>query len=115
LKEIVRQKKELVGADIYLDWEGAAEKLGDMANKIGSTNFTLDMVSNRGMKVWPDGAAETFCGDHWRLRYMAKGALTHANILDLVDQLVAQKLDVIKIENLYTFDGENGFTAAQGE
>ncbi|MCB9963777.1 MAG: NADP-dependent isocitrate dehydrogenase [Rhodospirillales bacterium] len=115
LKEIKPQKKELVGCDVYLDWMGDPDKLGDMASKMGTGNFTLEMISNRGMKVWPDGAKETFCGDHWRLRYKAKGTLTQHHILDLIDQISAQKLDVIKIENLYTFDGENGFTQAQGE
>ena len=115
LKEIKPQKKELVGCDVYLDWMGDPDKLGDMVSKMGTGNFTLEMISNRGMKVWPDGAKETFCGDHWRLRYKAKGTLTQHHILDLIDQIAAQKLDVIKIENLYTFDGENGFTQAQGE
>ena len=26
----------------------------------------LDMISNRGVKVWPEGHAETSCTDHWR-------------------------------------------------
>ncbi len=115
VRDFKAQKKELVGCDIYLDWTGNPEKLGDMTKKIGSNNFNLEMISNRGMKVWPDGAEETFCGDHWRLRYMAKTKMLHSHILDLVDQLIAQDLDVIKIENLYTFDGENGFTQAQGQ
>lgn len=115
LSEFKPQKKELVGCDIYLDWTGEPNKLGDVCSKIGSSNFDLEMISNRGMKVWPDGAAETFCGDHWRLRYKAKGNMMPHDILDLVDQLIAQKLDVVKIENLYTFDGENGFTQAQGQ
>ncbi len=113
--EFKAQKKVLVGCDVYLDWTGNAKKLGDMTNKIGNNLFTLEMISNRGMKVWPDGAEETFCGDHWRLRYMAKSDMIHPHMLDLVDQLIAQELDVIKIENLYTFDGENGFTQAQGQ
>lgn len=114
-KEFKPQKKELVGCDIYLDWSGKPDKLGDMASKIGTQLFELEMISNRGMKVWPDGAEETFCGDHWRLRYKAKSNMMHSHILDLVDQFIAQELDVIKIENLYTFDGENGFTQAQGQ
>lgn len=113
--EFTAQKKQLVGCDIYLDWTGNADKLGDVTSRIGTDSFTLEMISNRGMKVWPDGAKETFCGDHWRLRFMAKGDMIHSHILDLVDQFIAQDFDVIKIENLYTFDGENGFTQAQGQ
>ena len=29
------------------------------------------MITNRGTKVWPDGAPETFCTDHWRCRFTA--------------------------------------------
>lgn len=115
VREFKPQKKELVGCDIFIDWMGDPNKLGDMCSKIGTGNFNLEIISNRGMKVWPDGAKETFCGDHWRLRYMSKGGMVHSHILDLVDQFIAQEFDVIKIENLYSFDGENGFTQAQGQ
>jgi isocitrate dehydrogenase len=27
------------------------------------------MITNRGVKVWPQGFEETFCTDHWRCRY----------------------------------------------
>ena len=115
VREFKPQKKELVGCDIFLDWTGDPKKLGDYCSKIGTGKFDLSVISNRGMKVWPDGAEETFCGDHWRLRYMAKDKMVHSHILDLVDQFIAQDYDVIKIENLYSFDGENGFTQSQGE
>lgn len=115
VREFKAQKKELVGCDVYLDWEGRPDDLARKTKDVAGSNFTLDMISNRGMKVWPDGAEETFCGDHWRLRYMGKGAIQPSHILDLVDGLTAQELEFIKLENLYTFDGENGFTAAQGE
>ncbi len=115
LKEVKLQKKELVGCDIFLDWTGDPDKLGETCSKIGTSRFHLKTISNRGMKVWPDGAKETFCSDQWRLRYMAKDKMLHAHILDLVDQFIAQDFDVIRIENLYQFDGENGFTQSQGE
>jgi isocitrate dehydrogenase len=37
----------------------------------------LKMVTNRGVKVWPEGFAETFCTDHWRCRFHpSDGAVT---------------------------------------
>ena len=41
--------------------------------------------------------------------------VTHRQIVGLLDRLQQAGLDFIKIENLYTFDGQKGFTASQGE
>ena len=30
------------------------------------------MITNRGVKVWPEGFPETFCTDHWRCRFVGK-------------------------------------------
>jgi hypothetical protein len=31
----------------------------------------LKLVTNRGVKVWPEGFPETFCTDHWRSRFVS--------------------------------------------
>ncbi len=43
------------------------------------------------------------------------GPVTHAQIINLLDRLQKAELDFIKTENLYTFDGQKGFVASQGE
>ena len=43
------------------------------------------------------------------------GPVTHTQIVGLLDRLQKAGLDFIKIENLYTFDGQKGFVASQGE
>jgi isocitrate dehydrogenase len=30
------------------------------------------MITNRGVKVWPNGVPETFCTDRWPCRFHAK-------------------------------------------
>ena len=70
------------------------------------------------MKVYPEGFSETFCTDHWRAGFMAEqpnGPVTHGQIVGLLGRLEKAGLDFIKIENLYTFDGQKGFVASQGE
>ena len=42
-------------------------------------------------------------------------SISHQDIIDLLQQFEQRGLDVIKTENLYTFDGELGFTLAQGQ
>lgn len=80
--------------------------------------LALMMITNRGVKVWPDGFPETFCTHHWRCRYMAedgRGVVKYEAIIGLLRRLAAAGFDAIKAENLYTFDGEPGFSHLQGQ
>ncbi len=113
-----RAKKDLVGVDVFLDWtKGTANELGDSLAKLGGEGIKLEMMSNRGVKVWPGGHAETFCSDHWRCRFLAAndgGFVTHEQIISLLQRAAAAKFDFIKTENLYSFDGEKGYSLDQG-
>jgi isocitrate dehydrogenase len=42
-------------------------------------------------------------------------AVTHTDLVTLLQQFEKLGLDVIKTENLYTFDGKIGFSLAQGQ
>ena len=77
----------------------------------------LQMISNRGVKVWPHGLKETFCTDHWRCRMTAKdGDTTNPGVIwMLLRELSQANVDVIKTENLYLFTGEKGFSLGQGQ
>jgi len=114
----VKAKKELVGVDVFLDWEaGSANELGSAVSNLADGDLKLTMISNRGVKVWPGGHAETFCSDHWRCRFLPKDAnkpVDHAQLIDLLQRFNGAGLDAIKTENLYTFDGERGYSLDQG-
>ncbi len=113
-----RSKKDLVGVDVFLDWtEGTANELGDSLSKLSGDGTKLIMMSNRGVKVWPGGHAETFCSDHWRCRFMAANeadGISHAQITSLLNRVAGAGFDFIKTENLYNFDGERGYSLDQG-
>ena len=112
-------RKDLVGVDVFLDWtKGTANDLGDAMSKLSGDGLKLMMMSNRGVKVWPGGHAETFCSDHWRCRFLSASAganPSHKQIVSLLDRVAASGLDFIKTENLYNFDGERGYSLDQGE
>ena len=75
------------------------------------------MISNRGVKVWPGGHAETFCSDHWRCRFLSQisgNTIGHDEIVSLLKRLGEAGYDSIKTENLYNFDGERGYSLDQG-
>lgn len=112
--------KELVGVDVFLDWDEAQRDpnvLGKGLEQIAPAPFVLKMITNRGVKVYPDGLPETFCTDHWRCRFLpADGsAIVFPQVLDLLQSIHAAGYDVIKTEHLYTFDGERGYSLGQGE
>lgn len=110
-------EKTLVGVDLFLNWAaGRPELLGSQLAMHGGEKFQLQVITNRGVKVWPLGFPETFCVDHWRCRFMAKqgAAVTPNAIIDLLQQVSAAGFDVVKTENLYLFDGKPGYSAVHG-
>jgi isocitrate dehydrogenase len=111
-------KKELVGVDLFMHWRGTnPDELAAMVKGIMSEEVNLTMITNRGIKVYPDGFSETFCTDHWRCRFKPKNniSITRNVIIDLMQKALINNLDVIKTENLYAFDGKPAFSLGQGQ
>ena len=112
-------QKELVGVDVFLDWtSGSPNDLGNSLSKVNGEGVKLTMISNRGVKVWPGGHAETFCSDHWRCRFLPEGEsgkVAHTQVVSLLGRIADAGYDFIKTEGLYTFDGQRGFSLDQGE
>jgi len=121
LTKRAKEKKELVGVDIFLDWDTDGRdpnKLANILSGLKGKGTKLAIITNRGVKVFPDGHPETFCSDHWRCRFQSEkegGTITHQQILDLLKGVKELGLDFIKTENMYTFDGVRGYSLAQGE
>ncbi|MFT5713509.1 MAG: isocitrate dehydrogenase [Flavobacterium sp.] len=111
-------KKELVGIDIFVHWNGTnPDELAEKIKKIESSTIKLTMITNRGIKVWPDGFDETFCTDHWRCRFKPNedSEMNKTNIIELLQRATNQDIDTIKTENLYSFDGKAGYSLGQGQ
>ncbi len=110
-------QKELVGVDVFLRWEpGKPDELGAALQQADNGDLSLGMISNRGLKVWPDGFPETFCTDHWRCRFRASDqSVSNQTVISLLQRVHDTGLEIIKTENLYTFDGEPGFSVGQGQ
>jgi isocitrate dehydrogenase len=124
--------KTLVGSDLFVDWVGEpmdasviGRDLEKLATQAGGA-LKLKMITNRGVKVYPDGFPETFLTDHWRCRFVSSDTapageatdyrpVRHEDITTLMNTLTAGGYEVIKTENLYYFDGERGFSLGQGE
>lgn len=117
--EIPRPKKELIGIDVFVhEEERNPTILGErLLVAIQDLPLELQMITNRGVKVYPKGLKETFCTDHWRCRFVTKnGGVSNPSVIwMLLRELSTRGIDVIKTENLYLFDGEKGFSLGQGQ
>lgn len=115
-----RPLKTLGGVDVFLDWDEDGRDpnaLGGKLRALELENLRLSIVTNRGVKVFPDGFPETFCTDHWRCRFTEPdgGDITHEDVLELLSRIRKAGLDFIKTEHLCRFDGERGWSLGQGE
>ena len=109
-------RKERVGVDVFVDAPGVApEALAARLRTSEVPPLRLQMITNRGVKVWPEGHPDTFCTDHWRCRFIADAAIPQADVVDLLRDLDHAGVDVIKTELLFTFDGAPGFSLGQGQ
>lgn len=113
-------EKKLVGVDVFLDWADGdrhPDRLGKALEEACPTGWKLKMITNRGVKVYPDGLPETFWTDHWRCRFLPSDAkaIDFADVLRLLTAMEEGGFDVIKTEHLYTFNGERGYSLGQGE
>jgi isocitrate dehydrogenase len=109
-------KKELVGIDVYIEW--AAKTPNDLAAIVGKASgdgLTLEVIANRGVKVWPDGSPEIFCTDNFRCRFKSPGTVTPPQIGALMGRIMGLGLTVVMTVGLRTFDGKPGYTLAQGQ
>lgn len=111
-------KKDLVGVDIFVHWNGSSpDELAKKIQELDSNYIKLSMITNRGIKVWPEGFEETFCTDHWRCRFKPVDGheIDHQQIVQILAHAIHQNIDTIKTENLYNFDGKAGYSLGQGQ
>jgi isocitrate dehydrogenase len=116
-------KKELVGIDVFIDNKTnmAPEKLAEKLSQIKG-GLKLVIMTSRGLKIWPT-MPNAILPDvsHCCFRFQSSTEInglkpvTADAILALLAEFNELGLDVIKTENLYTFDGKPGFSLAAGQ
>lgn len=109
--------RHLVGVDVFLQWQGSRpDLLARRLRALSPLDMTLTMISNRGLAVWPQGMHQTVYTDHWSCRFIATGGqLTNAQVAALLALIAGANLDFIKVENLYDFGEERGYTSGPGQ
>jgi isocitrate dehydrogenase len=109
-------KEELVGIDVYIEWpDRNANTLAEIVSKASGEDLKLELIANRGVKVWPDGSPETFCTDNFRCRFKSAGIVAPPQIGLLMARIMGLSLNVGMTVALRNFDGKPGYTLAQGQ
>ncbi len=105
--------RRLVGVDVYIYAKVSAstflERIRGCAPPI-----SLHSVSNRGVRIWPEGHQETFCIEQWRCRFLCKGkTFTQNEVISLLSFLSDRGFDVIGTYHLYRFDAAPGYSSSE--
>jgi isocitrate dehydrogenase len=106
-------KRDLVGVDVFLCAKEMAPEFLKHATAHAWHPLSLHMISNRGVRVWPEGQPETFCVDQWRMRFMNKEkgkGVSKEEVLKTLYALEEKGYDIVSTENLYHFDGAPAFS-----
>jgi len=109
-------RMELKGIDVFVLWPSRkTDELAAAIGKLAGEGLTLQMIDNRGVKVWPGGNAWTFCTDSYRCRFTADGPADMSKMVALLERVAAAGIEIAATQTLRTFDGQAGYTLAQGQ
>jgi isocitrate dehydrogenase len=107
---------ELKGIDVFVYWPSRdPNTLAAAVGKLGGEGVTLQVIDNRGVKVWPAGRAETFCVDSFRCRYIADGKIDQAKLMAIAERVAGAGIDIALAQTLRTFNGQLGYSMVQGQ
>ena len=118
VKPLTGVEKTLVGIDVYIEWPGTPDELASKLNALAAP-LNLTMISSRGLKLWPNGKPESYYMPHMGCRFVksadAKTPVSADETMGLLQRVAQANLGVIKMEHLFLYNGEKGFSAGQGE
>jgi len=107
---------DLNGIDVFVYWPSRkTDELAAAISKLVGDGMKLEMMDNRGVKVWPNGNAWTFCTDSYRCRFLATGTADMGQFVALLGRVAAAGIAMAGTQTLRTFDGKAGYTLAQGQ
>jgi hypothetical protein len=104
------------GIDVFIESPDGIPKVPEKV-----AHLELAMISNRGTKVYPGPKPDIWLVDHYRCRYVARDKngeylrISDEELFQLLRELYVHKFNWMHIEKLRMFDGELGYTKAQGE
>ena len=115
---------DTIGADFFIRDAGAAkikngvEGLAERINTSNTTPLVLEVIGNRGTKIWPDGAGNAYTTDVWQCRFRGgKGVkIDDAMLVKLYSDLQGgDGLEIQSMCKLIHINDKRGYSLIQGE
>jgi isocitrate dehydrogenase len=124
--------KSFIGFDLFIDWQSEFDDLLALLKTMESEKLEVKMVSAKGLMLWPlidKHMMPNYAKGLTVLRFIGKGitgkssneiidatkSISHLDMIEMLSVLEQKKIDFVKYEGLYLFDGKPGFTSGQGE
>ena len=124
--------RTLVGFDLFIEWTSEFEELISLLNKMESEKLEVKMISAKGLLLWPlsdKHMMPNYSKGQTILRFIGKGitgkssneiidaskTILHQDLVEMLSVCIVNKIDFVKYEGLYLFDGKAGYTSGQGE
>ena len=106
-------KSQLVGVDIFVNSTDNVDEIGNRIESAG-LDIKLHMISSRGLKVYPSIGAEFDPGDLWQCRFLSDNT-NDDQVNSVIASIEKLGLSWVHIEKLFSYDGNDAFSKAQGE
>ncbi|MBI3508604.1 MAG: NADP-dependent isocitrate dehydrogenase [Chlamydiia bacterium] len=109
-------KRSLIGVDVFIYHKGTLEQFFSRIQHINIGPLRLKMITNRGVRVWPEGQPETVCVEQWRCRFLSDSGngVSQHDVIQVLHAFDHVQMDVFKSEFLYLMDGKPGYSSAEG-
>jgi isocitrate dehydrogenase len=108
--------RSVTGVDVYIESSLPPAELADsLSEATAGTTFTLQVITNRGSRVFPAGDRSVSLVDHYRCRFMAMNrfaGVTNPEILSLLTR-IGEAHTWMHVEKLQLFDDEDAFSRTQ--
>lgn len=110
--------RAVVGIDVFVESPLSPEELGASLSELtADSDLTLKTIANRGRQVFPATGARSDAVDQYACRFFLaeeRDDISDDDVHGLL-QRISTRHRWMHIEKLQAFDGEPGFTKAQGE
>ena len=131
-KQVAESKKSLIGFDLFIDWREEFDALLSQLKSMESEKMEIKMISAKGLLLWPlidKHMMPNYSKGLTTIRFIGKGisgksssdiidaskSISHQDIIVMLSYLNDKKIDFVKYEGLYLFDGKPAYSSGQGE
>lgn len=94
----------LHGVDVFI----RTPEIPDLPKEIGP--FTLNLISNRGSRVYPPPVPEMDLSDWQQCRYLSETEVNDGHIDELVHSISGLGFQWTKCQKLFKINGDNAFS-----